>query len=189
MQDTLGLAAFFDAALAAVAVWANWRVGREEVALRLGAGVLGAAGAVGALGYAGLWVQPELHGLLWMLSASVALPLLAQAASIPVHGFHPWRSQHIRFFALGLLALALFFVHVMGWTLWPQACSSLAILTLLWVAWQQRDAQLLRAAILFLLAVLAYSFKLQIGPILPDDLLHIGLALGLWRLTLWALRK
>lgn len=177
--------ALFDGILAAVALWAAWVPGRGMPALRLGATLLGVAALLGALRFSGLMPLPQLHQTMSMLGASVGLPLLGVSMAWPA-GAVARRRRYAWIFGVALAVMCILIAMLAGVALWPSACALLAVLTMLGTSVARRQWVGVAAAACMLAALLSFVAKLSPGPLLPGDLLYIGLAAGLALYGKWA---
>jgi hypothetical protein len=71
---------------------------------------------------------------------------------------------------------------------WTAACALLSTFGILMISIKHREMITALGALLLLLALSAFAAKIHIPPLLPGDLLHIGMALGLLALSAGAQR-
>lgn len=180
----MNLQALFDGILAGVALWVAWGAGRQMPALRLGAAILGAAAVLGTLRFSGVLPLPEAHQALSMFGATVGLPLLGLAALWP-RGVVATQTRYAWIFGVSAAVVAVLVVVVGGFKLWASICALLAVLTALIATARRREGWGVAASALLMLGLLAFATKLQTGPLVPGDWLHIGLSLGLWAYVRW----
>jgi hypothetical protein len=183
----MNLQALFDGVLAAVALWVAWGPGRRMPALRLGAILLGLAALLGTLRFSGLLPLPKLHQSMSMLGAGVGLPLLGVAMVWPA-GAVARQRRYAWIFGVVAAVLCMLIGVLAGVALWPSACALLAVLAILGSSLARRQWIGAAAATFMLAGLLAFVIKWAPGPLLPGDMLHIGLAAGLALYGSWAAR-
>lgn len=171
--------AWLDGVLAAVALWAAWGPGRAWPALRLGAALLAAAAVLGTLRFSGVLPLPPLHQTMSMFGAGVGLPLLGVAMVWP-DGVVARERRYAWIFAVTAAVLCVLLAVVADLKPWPSACALLAVAGMLVAGVWRRQWWAVAAAACMLLALGSFAAKLQLGPLAPGDLLHVGLALGIW---------
>ncbi|MFZ2739363.1 MAG: hypothetical protein WBI20_10150 [Burkholderiaceae bacterium] len=176
--------ALFDAVLALVALWVAWGAGREMPAVRLGAALLAAAAALGTLRFSGLLVLPELHQSMSMLSAGVGLPLLGVAmvwsnAGVARQARYAWC------FGVAAAVLCLLLTVLAEVKLWPAVSALTAVVVMLGWSLARRHWWGVAAGASMLVALLGFASKRAFGSLSAADLLHLGLALGLWLYSRW----
>lgn len=169
--------AFFDACLAAVALWTAFHRTAERPAVRLGCVLIGLAAVLGTLRFSGLLPLPPLHQVMSMLGAAVGLPLLAIAVIAPASAVAT-QTRYARIFAVSAGVLCMLIVVVAGIKLWASAWALLAVLTMAVAAAWTRRWNLLAAAACMLAALLAFAAGVTASALGPGDFLHIGLAAG-----------
>ena len=169
--------AFFDACLAAVALWTAFNCTAQRPAVRLGCVLLGLAAVLGALRFSGLLPLPPLHQVMSMLGAAVGLPLLAIAVIAPASAVTT-QTRYAWIFAVTAAVLGMLVVVVAGIKLWGSVWALLAVLAMVVVAGWTRRWNLLAAAACMLAALLAFAAGFAAGSLGPGDFLHIGLAAG-----------
>ena len=170
--------AFFDACLAAVALWTAFNHTAERPAVRLGCVLIGLAAVLGALRFSGLLPLPPLHQVMSMLGAAVGLPLLAIAVIAPASAVTS-QTRYAWIFAVSAGVLGMLIVVVAGIKLWGSVWALLAVLAMAGFAGWNRRWGLLAASACMLAALLAFAASVTAGTLGPGDFLHIGLATGI----------
>lgn len=183
----MNLAAFLDALLAAVALWAAWGPGRHLPALRLGAALLAAAALLGALRFSGVGDLARLHQSMSMLAAAVGLPLLGVAGLWPA-GLVARERRYAWIFAVAAGALCVLMAVMAGVRLWAAACSLGAMVAMLLTTLSRRQWWGVAASLTMIGSLSGFAAGLQVGPLRPGDMLHAGLAAGLLLYAGWASR-
>jgi hypothetical protein len=174
----MNLQAFFDGLLAATAFYVAWGPARAAPALRLGCYLLGSAAVLGTLRFSGLLPLPQWHQYFSMLGAGVGLPLLAIAATQPSSAVAS-QNRFAWIFAIAAAAMCTVLVYVAQIKLWTSVCAIATALAILVHGTMRKKLLWASAGLLMLLTLLAFATKLQVGSLLPGDILHIGLALTL----------
>lgn len=180
----MNLQALFDGLLAAVALWLAWGPGRSMPAVRLGAVLLGVAAVLGTLRFSGLLVLPALHQSMSMLGAGVGLPLLGVAVVWP-SGEVTRQRRYAWIFGVSAAVLCVLIAVMAGVKMWPSACALLAVVAMFVVGLKRQQWLVVAAAVFLLAALLAFATKLELAPLRPGDLLHIGLTIGLALFGQW----
>ena len=170
--------AFFDACLAAVALWTAVHGAAARPAVRLGCMLLGLAAVLGALRFSGLLPLPPLHQVMSMLGAAVGLPLLAIAVIAPASVVAS-QTRYAWIFAVSAGVLCMLIVVVAGIKVWASVCALLAVVAMAGFAGWHRHWFLFSAAVCMLAALLAFAAGITAGVLVPGDFLHIGLAAGI----------
>ena len=158
------------------------------IAFRLACGVFGVAALLGVLRFSGIYPLPSWHQFASMLGASSAFPLLAVVVLWP----DSLAARNTRFAWIVLCITAVIGVIIVGAGQKRIYSDALALLSLLAVCITLvRTRQWLGAVggVLILTALVLFALKIAAGTLLvPGDLLHIGMALGLLllsRIFLW----
>ena len=170
--------AFFDACLAAVALWTAVHAAAARPAVRLGCVLLGLAAVLGALRFSGLLPLPPLHQVMSMLGAAVGLPLLAITVIAPASAVAS-QTRYAWIFAVSAGVLCMLVVIVAGIKVWASAWALLAVVAMAGFAGWHRRWILFAAAVCMLGALLAFAAGVTAGVLVPGDFLHIGLAVGI----------
>jgi len=178
----MNLQALFDALLALVALGLAIRGGHCKPAWRLACLLLAAAATLGALRFSGLLPMPSLHQFFSMLGAGVGLPLLALAVILPDSHVATQR-RFAWIFTISAGTLCILLVMVAQLKVWTAACALLSTFGILMISIKHREMITALGALLLLLALSAFAAKIHMPPLLPGDLLHIGMALGLLALS------
>ena len=158
------------------------------IAFRLACGVFGVAALLGVLRFSGIYPLPSWHQCASMLGAASAFPLLAVVVLWP----DSLAARNTRFAWIVLCITAVIGVIIVGAGQKRIYSDALALLSLLAVCITLvRTRQWLGAVggVLILTALVLFALKIAAGTLLvPGDLLHIGMALGLLllsRIFLW----
>ena len=174
----MNLQALLDGLLAIVAFYVALQAGRSAPALRLAAGLLGAAATLGALRFSGVLPLPPLHQYISMLGAGVALPLLALAITQPTSAVAAQRRFAWIFAVLAAVVCTLVvLVAQVKW--WTPMCATVAATAIAGYGVVRKQAAVAGIGVLLLVTLIAFAMRVQAGPIQPGDLLHIGMALVL----------
>lgn len=154
---------------------------RRDPGYCLAALAIGWAATLGAMRFGGLPVQPELHGLFSAMAAAAALPLLAVTVAWPAGEVaRSWRYAGIFFVLAAVVAMVV--VTLNSQRHWAVALALSSALVAGGVGlWRRQSRQALGGALL-LAALHAPGFQWTLPPLLPADLLHLGLAGSLWLL-------
>ena len=181
----MNLQALFDGLLAFVALGLALGAGPHRPALRMSCWLLAAAATLGTLRFSGLAPMPSLHQFFSMLGAGVGLPLLAMAVIQPDSAVATQR-RFAWIFTIVTATLCILLVMVAQLKVWTAMCALLSALSIVVLALQHREKFAALGGLLLLLALSAFAAKLSVPPLSPGDLLHIGMALGLLALMVWA---
>ena len=181
----MNLQAAFDGLLAAVALWLAFGPARRQPALQLGAVLLAAAALLGTLRFSGLLPLPSLHQFLSLLGAGAGLPLIALAVTRP-QGAVARQTRYAWILGVCASVLCVLLVVVGGFKVWSSVCAFASALAVLGVSARLRDGLATGAGLCMVLAFGTFAAQLRIGPLQPGDFLHIGLAVALARLGVWA---
>ena len=184
----MNLQAAFDGLLAAVALWLAFGPARRQPALQLGAVLLAAAAVLGTLRFSGLLPLPSLHQFLSLLGAGAGLPLIALAVTRP-QGVVARQTRYAWIVGVCASVLCVLLVVVGGFKPWSSVCAFASALAILGVSARRRDPLATAAGIGMVLAFGTFAGQLRVGPLQPGDFLHIGLALALALLGVWATRQ
>ena len=170
--------AITDALLCACAAWLASRAD-NLLGMRLACGLLAIPALLGVLRFSGLYPLLQWHQLFSILSASAALPLLALSVLWPKSVI----TQQKRFaliFLAGAMLLGLLISGLGKLRIYDQALALLSMIVMLWVFARQGARLASAGAACMLLGSLLFVTKIQIaGLLLPGDLLHLGMAVGL----------
>ena len=177
--------AFFDGLLAAVAFWVALRPARGMPALQLGCVLLGCAATLGTLRFSGLLPMPQLHQYFSMLGAGVGLPLLAIAVVDPRSAIAGQR-RYTWIFAVTAAVVCTLVVMILQFKAWVAVSGFVGVLAVLVAAVVRKQRLPMLAGVCMVAALALFAAKVQAAGLLPGDFLHIGLALGLLMLGLWA---
>lgn len=176
--------ALLDGVLAVVALWAAWGPGRALPALRLGSALLAVAAVLGTLRFSGLLPLPPLHQAMSMFGAGVGLPLLGVTMVWP-GGVVARQRRYAWIFAVTAAVLCVLVAVVGGFKLWPSALALISVVAMLIASLLRRQWWGSAAVVCMLVALGGFAAKLQLGPLAPGDVLHVGLAAGLVLYALW----
>jgi hypothetical protein len=157
--------AYTDGLLALVCLWLLSRAS-VPLGVRIAAGTLGAAAVLGFLRFSGLYPIPQWHQFVSMLGACAAFPLLAVAVLWPDAAV----ARQLKFAAIFFIGMAVFGVLAVGVAQKRVVVDALTVISVV--------------AMLFSLArggrwPTAISTALMLPALVPGDLLHIGMAIGL----------
>jgi hypothetical protein len=174
----MNLQALFDGLLALTAFYLAWHARRDAPALRLACSLVGAAATLGALRFSGVLPLPPLHQYASLLGAGVGLPLLAIAIAqrssvVAVQRRFTW------IFAVTAAVACTLAVMVVQLKWWAPACAVLSALAIVIHGVRNRQVTMAATGVLLLVTLVAFAARLQVGPLQPGDLLHIGMALTL----------
>jgi len=170
--------AYTDGLLALVCLWLLSRVSLP-LGVRIAAGTLGIAAVLGVLRFSGLYPIPQWHQFVSMLGACAAFPLLAVAVLWPDAAV----ARQLKFasiFFIILAALGVLAVGVAQKRVVVDALTVISVVAMLFsLARGGRWPTALTTA-LMLAGLLLFAVKAAVVPTLvPGDLLHIGMAIGL----------
>ena len=170
--------ALTDGFLCVVTLWLASRV-QAPVALRLACALFAAAALLGVLRFSGVYPLPTWHQFASMLGAMAAFPLLAVAVVWP----DSLVTRSTRFAWIFMCVMAVLGVLIVGAGQKRVVADGLAVLSVVAITVALARAGLWRGALaggLMLAALLLFAAKVSVaGVLVPGDLLHIGMALGL----------
>jgi len=170
--------AFTDGFLALVSLWLASRT-QAPVALRLACALFAAAALLGVLRFSGIYPLPTWHQFASMLGAMAAFPLLAVAIVWP----DALVTRSTRFAWIFMCAMAVLGVLIVGAGQKRVVADGLAVLSVIAIVLTLARAGLWRGALagaLMLAGLVLFAAKVSVaGVLVPGDLLHIGMALGL----------
>ena len=170
--------AFTDGLLALVSLWLASRT-QAPVALRLACALFAVAASLGVLRFSGIYPLPTWHQFASMLGAVAAFPLLAVAIVWP----DALVTRSARFAWIFMCVMAVLGVIVVGAgqkRVLADALALLSVLAILITLVRQRQWRGALASAVMLLGLALFARKVGAGDALvPGDLLHIGMALGL----------
>ena len=170
--------AYTDGLLALVCLWLLSRDG-VPLGVRIATATLGIAAVLGVLRFSGLYPIPQWHQFVSMLGACAAFPLLAMSVLWPNAAV----ARQLKFaaiFFIGMAALGLLAVGVAQKRVVVDALTVISVVAMLFsLARGGRWPTALTTA-LMLAGLLLFAAKAAVVPALvPGDLLHIGMAIGL----------
>jgi hypothetical protein len=179
--------AYTDGVLALICLWLLTRASLP-IGLRIAAGTLGLAAVLGVLRFSGLYPIPQWHQFVSMLGACAAFPLLAVAVLWPDAA----ATRQLKFasiFFIGMAVLGVLAVGVAQKRVLVDALTVISVVAMLIsLARGGRWSTTLTTA-LMLAGLLLFASKATLVPgLVPGDLLHIGMAIGLFGLgasSLW----
>jgi len=170
--------ALTDGFLALVSLWLASRA-QAPVALRLACALFAAAALLGVLRFSGIYPLPTWHQFASMLGAMAAFPLLAVAVLWP----DALVTRSTRFAWIFMCAMAVLGVLIVGAGQKRVVADGLAVLSVIAIVLTLARAGLWRGALagaLMLAGLVLFAAKVSVaGVLVPGDLLHIGMALGL----------
>ena len=170
--------AFSDGFLCLVSLWLASRA-QAPVALRLACALFAAAALLGVLRFSGIYPLPTWHQFASMLGAMAAFPLLAVAIVWP----DALVTRSTRFAWIFMCAMAVLGVLIVGAGQKRVVADGLAVLSVVAIVVTLARAGLWRGALagaLMLAGLVLFAAKVSVaGVLVPGDLLHIGMALGL----------
>ena len=170
--------AYTDGVLALVCLWLLSRASLP-LGVRIAAGTLGIAAVLGFLRFSGLYPIPQWHQFVSMLGACAAFPLLAVAVLWPDAAV----ARQRKFAAVFFIILAVIGVLAVGVAQKRVVVDALTVISVvamvISLARGGRWSTALTTA-LMLAGLLLFAAKAAVVPALvPGDLLHIGMAIGL----------
>jgi len=175
--------AYTDGLLALVCLWLLSRA-NLPLGARIAAGTLGIAAVLGVLRFSGLYPIPQWHQFVSMLGACAAFPLLAVAVLWPDAAV----ARQLKFAAIFFIILAVIGVLAVGVAQKRVVIDALTVLSVVaMVISLARNGRwpAALATTLMLAGLLLFAAKATVVPALvPGDLLHIGMAIGLLGLGL-----
>ena len=170
--------ALTDGLLALVALWLVRRA-QAPVALRLACALFATASVLGVLRFSGVYPIPSWHQFASMLGAVAAFPLLAVAIVWP----DALVTRNTRFAWIFMCVMAVVGVIVVGAgqkRVLADALALLSVLAIVLTLLRQRQWRGALASAVMLLGLALFARKVGAGELLvPGDLLHIGMAIGL----------
>ena len=180
--------AYSDGFLCLVTLWLATR-SQSPVALRLACTLFAAAAVLGVLRFSGIYPLVGWHQFASMLGAMAALPLLAVCVLWP----DSLVTRNTRFAWIFMGAMAVLGVIIVGAGQKRVVADAVAVLSVVAMLVTLARAHQWRGALfaaLLLAGLLLFAAKVAVGDMLvPGDLLHIGMALGLLglgTLPLWS---
>lgn len=170
--------AYTDGLLALVCLWLLSRAS-VPLGVRIAAGTLGAAAVLGFLRFSGLYPIPQWHQFVSMLGACAAFPLLAVAVLWPDAAV----ARQLKFaaiFFIGMGAIGLLAVGVAQKRVVVDALTVISVVAMLFSLARGGRWPTAISTALMLAGLLLFAAKAAVVPALvPGDLLHIGMAIGL----------
>jgi uncharacterized membrane protein YfbV (UPF0208 family) len=170
--------ALTDGFLCLVSLWLASRA-QAPVALRLACALFAAAALLGVLRFSGIYPLPTWHQFASMLGAMAAFPLLAVAIVWP----DTLVTRNTRFAWIFMCAMAVLGLLIVGAGQKRVVADGLAVLSVIAIVVTLARAGLWRGALsgaLMLAGLVLFAAKVSVaGVLVPGDLLHIGMALGL----------
>jgi hypothetical protein len=170
--------AYTDGLLALVCLWLLSRAS-VPLGVRIAAGTLGAAAVLGFLRFSGLYPIPQWHQFVSMLGACAAFPLLAVAVLWPDAAV----ARQLKFaaiFFIGMGAIGLLAVGVAQKRVVVDALTVISVVAMLFSLARGGHWPTAISTALMLAGLLLFAAKAAVVPALvPGDLLHIGMAIGL----------
>ena len=170
--------AYTDGVLALVCLWLLTRA-KLPLGVRIAAGTLGIAAVLGVLRFSGLYPIPQWHQFVSMLGACAAFPLLAVAVLWPDAAV----ARQSKFAAIFFVILAVLGVVAVGVAQKRVVVDALTVISVVAMVISLARGRHWPTAITtaFMLAgLLLFAAKATVVPALvPGDLLHIGMAIGL----------
>ncbi len=179
--------AYTDGLLALICLWLLTRASLP-LGVRIAAGTLGLAAVLGVLRFSGLYPIPQWHQFVSMLGACAAFPLLAVAVLWPDAA----ATRQLKFASIFFIGMAVFGVLAAGVAQKRVLVDALTVISVVAMLISQARGGRWPTAIttaLMLAGLLLFASKAAVVPgLVPGDLLHIGMAIGLWGLgvsSLW----
>ena len=170
--------AYTDGLLALVCLWLLSRASLP-LGARIAAGTLGIAAVLGVLRFSGLYPIPQWHQFVSMLGACAAFPLLAVAVLWPDAAV----ARQLKFAAIFFIILAVIGVLAVGVAQKRVVVDALTVISVVAMVISLARGGRWPTAIstaLMLAGLLLFAAKATVVPALvPGDLLHIGMAIGL----------
>ncbi len=170
--------ALTDGFLCLVSLWLASRA-QAPVALRLASALFATAAVLGVLRFSGVYPLPTWHQFASMLGAMAAFPLLAVALVWP----DALVTRSTRFAWIFMCVMAVLGVLIVGAGQKRVVADGLAVLSVIAIVVTLARAGLWRGALagaLMLAGLVLFAAKVAVpGVLVPGDLLHIGMALGL----------
>lgn len=169
--------AYTDGLLALVSLWLLSRASLP-LGVRIAAGTLGAAAVLGFLRFSGLYPIPQWHQFVSMLGACAAFPLLAVAVLWPDAAV----ARQLKFAAIFFIGMAVLGVLAVGVAQKRVVVDALTVISVVAMVVNLARGGRWTTAItttLMLAGLLLFATKATLVPALvPGDLLHIGMAIG-----------
>jgi hypothetical protein len=169
---------YTDGVLALVCLWLLSRASLP-LGARIAAGTLGIAAVLGVLRFSGLYPIPQWHQFVSMLGACAAFPLLAVAVLWPDAAV----ARQLKFAAIFFIILAVIGVLAVGVAQKRVVVDALTVISVVAMMISLARGGRWPTAIsttLMLAGLLLFAAKATVVPALvPGDLLHIGMAIGL----------
>lgn len=137
-----------------------------------------AAALFGVLRFTGLHTHPFPHQLLTMIVGTAAFPALAFAVTYPGSRVtrDPMRALAL-LAALGVIGVLV--VRGLGWRPYSDACALLSVAAIFLATRQRSNRTGGAAALAMLVGLMCFAARFPgSGPLVPGDLLHLGLATG-----------
>ena len=170
--------AYTDGVLALVCLWLLTRASLP-LGVRIAAGTLGVAAVLGVLRFSGLYPIPQWHQFVSMLGACAAFPLLAVAVWWPDAAV----ARQLKFASIFFIILAVIGVLAVGVAqkrVVVDALTVLSVVAMLVSLARNRRWPTAIATALMLAGLLLFAAKATVvAALVPGDLLHIGMAIGL----------
>ncbi len=179
--------AYTDGILALICLWLLTRASLP-IGVRIAAGTLGLAAVLGVLRFSGLYPIPQWHQFVSMLGACAAFPLLAVAVLWPDAA----ATRQLKFasiFFIGMAVLGVLAVGVAQKRVLVDALTVISVVAMLISLTRGGRWPTALTTALMLAGLLLFASKATVVPgLVPGDLLHIGMAIGLFGLgasSLW----
>ena len=154
------------------------------IGVRLVALVLGSAAVLGALRFSGAYPIPQWHQFVSMLGACAAFPLLAVAVIWPDAAV----ARSVKFAAIFFIVMAVIGVLAVGVAqkrILVDALTVISVVAILMSLARARRWPTALTTALMLAGLLLFAAKVNVVPwLVPGDLLHIGMSIGLLGLGL-----
>ena len=180
--------AYTDGLLALVCLWLLARASLP-LGVRIAAGTLGIAAVLGVLRFSGLYPIAQWHLFVSMLGACAAFPLLAVAVLWPEAAV----ARQLKFASIFFIVLAVIGVLAVGVAQKRVVVDALTVISVVAMVISLVRGGRWPAALttaLMLAGLLLFAAKAAVLPALvPGDLLHIGMAIGLLGLGMSGLWK
>ena len=170
--------AYTDGLLALICLWLLTRASLP-LGVRIAAGTLGLAAVLGVLRFSGLYPIPQWHQFVSMLGACAAFPLLAVAVLWPDAA----ATRQLKFASIFFIGMAVFGVLAAGVAQKRVVVDALTVISVVAMVISLARGGRWPAALttaLMLAGLLLFASKATVVPgLVPGDLLHIGMAIGL----------
>lgn len=161
---------------------------RSPIGYRLAFGVLAVAALFGALKFSGLYPLDSWHRLFAIISGSAALPLLAVCVAWPQSATANDR-QFALIFLGGTALLGLAIAGLGKLRIYDQAVGAISMFWMLWLLVRQGDQRRIIGVAFMLMGSALFLAKITLSPwLVPGDLLHLGMVMGLLLLAPASLR-